>query len=254
MKFLYSENANGVLSSLTGSWLFWIVVVLVILVTIVLVVSLNKNLQQKLKVEQYFNDNGQSNATQDNIEEIHRDLLHEINTGNSSEKIPDFNKYLDEDIDKETAKGAQPFGLSDTDKSVKSVYHVSSKKENLFKIASDEIPENVCFKIELHDLSKVSFNPQTTTSEMKLYNEKYKCIAIFKIDTKFITIQSISPYIDDITISIENPVRLLVFTQKSNDLYLDTKKIAKFSIYDKITYFYIKSPIIKELQYFENKN
>lgn len=256
MKFLYSDNGNGLVSSLMGSWVFWLVIVLVIVVILVFVVSSNANLQKRLKVDKYFTKTGaltaDATASDAEIDAIHRSLLQEIEEGNRNENMPIMNKFLGDDIDDETLKSAQPFGVSETDKNVKSVYHVSSKRDNVFRLASDDIPENIGFKIELRDLSKISFNPQTTESEMRLYNADHKCVAIFRFEPKFLRVQSISPFMDDITVAIEEPVRLLVFTQRSNELYLDAKKIAKFNIYDRLTYFYIKSPIIKELQYFVN--
>lgn len=255
MNFLYFNNGDGIVSSLMSSWVFWLVIILVIVVILIYIISTNKNMQKKFNIEKYFENSSKTgNITSSSdyeLDSIHAQLLNEINNEND-QNGPNLHKYLSDDLDDESLTHVQLFGISESDKNVKTVYHVSSKKDNIFKITSSDVPENINFKLELKDLSKVTYNPLTTISEMKLYNQDRKCIALFTIDIKKIKIQSISPFMDDITIDIDEQIRLLVFIQKSNELFLDSMKIAKFNIYDKITYFYIKSPIIKELQYFEN--
>lgn len=281
MKFLYADNGRGLMSSLASSWLFWIVIVIVILLIVVLVLRSNKNLQKKLGVEKLFSGGGtntdssggdklmaanliEKNGGGDDDDDDdkyasprdgaqHR-LIDEI--GDENERysamdngyVPDLSKSLDGTLDDDVDNVAQLLGVpSDDNKHVKLFYHTSSKKENLFKIA-DPLLDAVNFKIELRDLAKTTYNPMLV-SEVRIFNQDRKCIAIFNIEPKRLKIQSVSPFFDDVHLDLEESIRLLVFTQVSNRLYLDSRQIAAFNIYDKITYFSVKSPLVKEIQY-----
>lgn len=281
MKFLYADNGRGLMSSLASSWVFWIVIVLVILLIVVLVLQSNKSLQQKLGVEKLFGGGGtntdssggdklmaanliEKNGGGDDDDDDdkyasprdgaqHR-LIDEI--GDENERysamdngyVPDLSKSLDGTLDDDVDNVAQLLGVpSDDNKHVKLFYHTSSKKENLFKIA-DPMLDAVNFKIELRDLAKTTYNPMLV-SEVRIFNQDRKCIAIFNIEPKRLKIQSVSPFFDDVHLDLEESIRLLVFTQVSNRLYLDSRQIAAFNIYDKITYFSVKSPLVKEIQY-----
>lgn len=281
MKFLYADNGRGLMSSLASSWLFWIVIVIVILLIVVLVLRSNKNLQKKLGVEKLFGGDGTNNndssgdklmaanlieknggGSHDDDDDDYaspRDgaqhrLIDEI--GDENERysamdngyVPDLSKSLDGTLDDDVDNVAQLLGVpSDENKHVKLFYHTSSKKENLFKIA-DPMLDAVNFKIELRDLVKTTYNPMLM-SEVRIFNQDRKCIAIFNIEPKRLKIQSVSPFFDDVHLDLEESTRLLVFTQVSNRLYLDSRQIAAFNIYDKITYFSVKSPLVKEIQY-----
>jgi len=281
MKFLYADNGRGLMSSLASSWLFWIVIVIVILLIVVLVLRSNKNLQKKLGVEKLFgggttSDNGgdklmaanlieknggggsDDDDDADNYASPHDGAQHRLidEIGDENERysamdngyVPDLSKSLDGTLDDDVDNVAQLLGVpSDENKHVKLFYHTSSKKENLFKIA-DPMLDAVNFKIELRDLVKTTYNPMLM-SEVRIFNQDRKCIAIFNIEPKRLKIQSVSPFFDDVHLDLEESIRLLVFTQVSNRLYLDSRQIAAFNIYDKITYFSVKSPLVKEIQY-----
>lgn len=269
MNFLYANTGQGVFSSLMGSWIFWLVIVLVVVVIVLLVLNNRKKLQRNLRLANLFEPDGRNDDSSSesdfyteaggNDGDAHKLIdptaFDEFSDEDGHAKsgnvyngyVPDLNKYLDADLDEELEKSALPLGRSDTDKNVKLFYHVSSKKESVFKVA-DPTLDAVNFKLELRDLSKLTLNAPVV-SEMKLYNQDRKCIAIFFVDTRQITVKSISPFFDDVVLPLEESTRLLAFTQKANKLFVDSKQVAAFNIYDQITYFYIKSPIIKELQY-----
>lgn len=274
MQFLYMDNGRGLFSSLMGSWLFWIVIIMVVVIILLLIISNNKNLQKTLKVEKFFGDSDSSSGGNTNnaammaaerehllgkannahMDSIRERVVNEINNENklmaqmNNGSTPDLKKFLDEGLSDSLADTALPLGIpSDQDKNIKSFYHTSSKKENVFKVADTSL-DVVNFKLELRDLSKITYNP-LVVSEMRIYNQAKKCIAIFKLDNKRIKIKSISPFFDDIVLNIDDQVRLFAFHQVSNKLYVGTRHVATFDIYDKIRYFSIKSPIIKELQF-----
>ncbi|WBR61469.1 hypothetical protein [Drosophila suzukii associated hytrosavirus 1] len=264
MNFLYSDNGTGIFSSLMGSWVFWIVVILVIVTIILFVMKFQKKKStSNFTVADFFNDSDSEEdihfkSSSENFDSIHDGLdtdnndeydPHSVYNTDSMNNgiVPDLNKFLDIDIDEESVKDAQLLGVSETDKNVKTFYHISSKKESVFKVVAEN-NDAVNFKLELKDLTKLTLNTPTT-SEVKIYNQNRKCIAIINLDTKKIHIRSISPFFDDISLPLEETTRLMAFTQKSNKLFLDSMQVGAFNIYDKITYFYVKSPIIKELQY-----
>lgn len=259
MNFLYSNNGNGIFSSLTHSWTFWIIVILVVIVILIFIISSNSKLQEKLHVQEYFNNNNKNNT--DNIRATqHQSLLTgdgqisegEINFNDMNNgALPHLNKYLDVDLDDESEKGAQLLGISDTDKSVKSYYSISSKGDNVFKVITDEKNDVINFKIELKDLTKLSQSAQQTEGAIRIYNQDRKCIVMLNVDARKFYIRSISPLMDDVVLDIDNDKqRLFVFNQVSNKIFVHNKHVATLSIYDKISYFNITSHIIKELQYF----
>lgn len=258
MQFLYTNNGNGVLSSIVSSWLFWLVIVLIVIVIFVSILSTNKDFQKKLHVEKMFGnayiESPPATEHSDNvIQEIRQSLINEINDENQKMSqmyngpVPDLNKYIGDELDQELAQSALLLGVSDTNKDVKLFYHTSSKHVNNYKIADDTL-NAVHFKIELRDLSKITYNP-LLTSEVRIYNQNRKCMFIMSLRNKLIKITSNSPFFDDVTLPLDDDKRLLVFNQVSNKLYIGSKQVAAFDIYDKIRYFSVNSPIIKELQY-----
>lgn len=248
MKFLYSDNGRGIFSSLTGSIIFWVIVILLVILIVLLVFKSNKSLDGKLRLGEIF-------KKPNHIDAMRESVINEINHENSLIKmdnedendIPQYEKILDENLDEELAKNAPLLGNPDDENHIKSFYAISSKKNNVFKIADDTL-DAVNFKLELNNLTKISMG-ESDVSVMMIYNQNYKCIAKFDLEKQKIKIQSSSPLFDNIDIDLESDTRLLVFTQISNKLMVDKKHIATFNIYDKITYFHIKSPIIKEVQY-----
>lgn len=253
MNFLYSNNGNGLWSSLTGSWIFWIIVVMIVVVIVLMFMSTNKQVEEKLRIFRGREDAHLSDAHV--INDVRQKLIDEINDENShmiemnNGVIPDLQKYIDvPELGEDSVANALPLGVS-ADKNVKSFYHTSSKKENIFRVQVDNNIDNTFnFKLELRDLTKLSMQPGAI-SELKIYNQNRKCIAYFDLKPTEIKIKSISPFIDDVILPLDEATRLVVFTQQSNKLFVDTKQVAAFDLYDKITYFVIKSPIIKELQY-----
>lgn len=257
MQFLYSNDGDrGLFSSLTGSWLFWIVIVLIIVMIIVSVISSNKELQKQLKIEKFF---GNARATDDTtinrsdniMDGIQQSVIDEINEGNLkmyNGVVPNRKKYIGDNLDNESAGHALLLGVSSTNKEVKQFYAPSSKQENIYKIDDDDDMEVVNFNLELRDLSKITYNP-TLVSEVRIYSHEQRCLVVMTIDTKRIKIQSISPFFDDVVLPLDDAKRLLAFDQKSNKLFVGPLQVAAFDIYDKICYFVVNSPIIKELQY-----
>lgn len=270
MKFLYSndDSNKGLFSSLMGSWIFWIVIFLIVILIFVYVLKSNKNIQQKLRVQKFFGNVKQLGNDEDNsnIEDtIRENLINEINYENNyhdndeeslGDPIPDLNKFLGDDLDDDSEGKHLLLGLDGSDKNVHCVYKISPNKESVFKIADEQI-EEVNFKILLRNsINKTNHDPGLV-SELRIYNEDRNCIAVYTINMDSMRIRSISPFFDDVTLPINDPVRLFAFVQKSNKLFIDRKQVAMFNIYDKIKYFYIKSPLIKEIHYMcldENPN
>lgn len=248
MQFLYSDNGGGIVSSLMGSWIFWIVIVLVIVLIVVLILKSDKSIQKQLGVDKFF---GNITASSPEHESLLSDLDYHTEY-NDDGPIPNLEKYLDSDLSEELINKSKLLGVPGVIKDAKSVYTVPQSKELVYKVA-DESQNEVNFKIELHNLTKAASEASTSSgviNELKLFNQDRKCIAIMTFDPSSIKVKSISPYFDDVTLDLENTVRLLVFKQVSNKLLLDNKEVARFDIYDKVRYFYINSSLIKEIQYF----
>lgn len=257
MDFLvYRDNRVTLLQALIHSWLFWIVVIIVVILIIVLILRSNTSLQEKLHLEKFFNNDTNNNekttaaVMTDEETNLLQNMAFKINVENMNHEsaTPNLNKYIDSNLDEDLQKEALPLGISETDKNVKPFYVISSKKTNVFKVFDAANLDAVNFKLELKDLTKVQLIPNAP-SEMKIYNQNGECIVKFILDVKKIEISSISPFFDNITIELEDTTRLLAFTQSGTKLFVDSKQIAALNLYDKITYFNIKTPIIKELQY-----
>lgn len=240
MKFLYSDNGRGLFSSMVGSWIFWVVVILVVVLIVVIVMGKKEVKQKTGAVTLNVQVEPEKHTTPSS--ELHMENERMKNMFNG--ETPNLKKTLDGSLPDDVDTTAQLLGASE-DKNVKLFYHTSAKKENIYRIW-DKL-DAVDFKLELRDLTKLT-NP-TGDSEVRLFNQNRKCIAIFKIDLKSIKIRCNSPYFDDVHLDLEENVRLLAFHQVSNKLFLDSKQIAAFDIYDKITYFVVKSPLVKEIQY-----
>ena len=266
MRFLYTNNNQGLFSSLTQSWIFWIVIILVVVLIFVMILRSNTDMQKKLKVNKIFgnmeSDDTDLNHDESNIALIQDSVTYDINNGNARQQdddfemenvnngvYPDLNKFLDADLDEEDEKSALLIGNSEKDKNVKAYYTISSKKENIFKIV-DDFRDTINFKLEFRDISKLNTTGEKQMSGLKIFNQNRKCIAMFIIEPKKITVKSISPFFEDVIIDMDESTRLIAFNQISDKLYAHNLHVATLNIYDKATYFYIKSPIIKELQYF----
>ena len=312
MNFLYSNTGNGIVSSLMGSWIFWIVLLLIVVMIFVFVLKSNKSLQQNLHIEHLFTDknsspdnNGDANTTDyDERENIREHLIHQINEENRRQRnnddstttinIEDYDdddddvfikdriqltKTLPVDLNESQIENAKLLGLSGTNKKIKSIYTITGKKEEIFKILtqSESITANndivivdddgddddnnntsinnnssdIKFKLELVNPSKIT--PESIkaieNNFLNIYNQNGKCIITITFKYRQMIIDSISPFFDKVTINLDENIRLLMFKQIDNKLYLDKDHIAIFSIYDKIKYFAINSSIIKELQY-----
>lgn len=253
MKFLYSDNGRGLFSSMAGSCIFWVVVILVVVLIVVIIMGKGKKEvktselkaeEEKFPTDVEDSENQHYRTTIDSLSQELR-MENERMENMFNGVTPDLQKTLDGSLPDDVDTTAQLIGVSD-DKNVKLFYHTSAKKENIYRIWDSSL-EAVDFKLELRDLTKVS--SPTGDSEVRLFNQNRKCIAIFKIDLKSINIRCNSPYFDDVKLDLEDNVRLLAFHQISNKLFLDSRQIAAFDIYDKITYFVVKSPLVKELQY-----
>lgn len=263
MRFLYTDNNQGLFSSLTHSWIFWIVVILVVVLILVMILRSNTDMQKTLKVNKLFG-NAETNDTDEesNIGLIQDSVSYDINHGNTKPQndfeefenvnngvYPDLNKFLDSDLDEEDEKTALLIGNSEKEKNTKAYYTISSKKENIFKIV-DDFKDTINFKLEFRDVSKINITSDTEMGGIKLFNQNRKCVAMFIVESKKITVKSISPFFEDVILDLDENTRLVAFNQISDKLYVHSLHVATINIYDKITYFYIKSPIIKELQYF----
>lgn len=270
MHFLYSDDGRGFFPSLMGSWIFWIIIILVVILIFVLVLRSNKSLQKTLHMEKFFNhdnDDSKSTATDTKdlkIDTIRESLIKEINDENRSlisvdtsdmnnGHVPNFDKNIGTDLDDNWDDKLLLLGpAGNVDKNIKDFYAISSKQEYVFKVVDDS-PDGCNFKLELKDLTKANLLSDQV-SQVKIYNQNRACVISMSISNKKITIESISPYFDDIILPLKDSTRLLVFTQKSNKIFVDTKQVAALRLYDRITYFYIKSPIIKELLYMPKTN
>lgn len=317
MNFLYSNTGNGIVSSLMGSWVFWIVLLLIIVMIFVFVLKSNKSLQQNLHIEHLFtNENSSPDNSSDNLkynttdyderENIREHLIHQINEENRRQRNNDDNttiniedyddddndddvfikdriqltKTLPVDLNESQIENAKLLGLSGTNKKIKSIYTITGKREEIFKILtqSESIAANndivivdddgggdddnnntsinnnssdIKFKLELVNPSKITPESMKATENnfLNIYNQNGKCIITITFKYRQMIIDSISPFFDKVTINLDENIRLLMFKQIDNKLYLDKDHIAIFSIYDKIKYFAINSSIIKELQY-----
>lgn len=273
MRFLYTDNNQGLFSSLSQSWLFWIVVILVVVFVFVSILKSNTNMQKTLKVEKLFGNSEDENNTNIRDAEATIDLIqdsvsYDINSQNGQKYyrdeeeaeyalthknngiVPNLHKFLDADLEEDESITALPLGNAETDKSVKPYYTISAKKENIFRVV-DEFRDTINFKLELRDLSKIAAS--TTPAPIggiKLFNQHRKCIVMFIIDPKKIIIKSVSPFCEDVRIDLDDNTRLVAFNQVSDKLYAHNRHVATLNIYDTVAYIYVKSPIIKELQYF----
>lgn len=268
MKFLYSDNNNnGIFSSLLHSWIFWIIIILIVIVVIVLMSNSNDKLGQNFNLQRMFG-NATANDTSEQMPfatEISDSQLlneHSINLqhhypaefSEHGGPVPDLNKFLDNDLDETSFKKTKLLGNTDPSNSnIHKFYAVPSSKEVLYKIA-DENLEEINFKIELKDLSKIPLpkgnnSDDNNINEIKIYNQKHNCIAILLFEHDKLTVKSISPYFNDTKIDLDKTIRLLAFKQISNKFYLDQTQVGAFNNYDKITYFAINASLIKEIQY-----
>lgn len=317
MNFLYSNTGNGIVSSLMGSWVFWIVLLLVVVMIFVFVLKSNKSLQQNLRIEHLFTDdnsstdnNGGGNLKYNTTdyyerENIREHLIHQINEGNRRQRNNDddsttinienydndddddndvfrkdriqLTKHLPVDLNESQIENAKLLGLSGTNKKIKPIYTITGKREEIFKIltqnesiaANNDIvivdddggggdntsinnnSSDIKFKLELVNPSKITPESMKAIENnfLNIYNQNGKCIITITFKYRQMIIDSISPFFDKVTINLDENIRLLMFKQIDNKLYLDKDHIAIFGIYDKIKYFAINSSIIKELQY-----
>lgn len=260
MNFLYIDNGRGAFSSITNSAIIWIILILVIvLIVVIFFVKQQAPAAKDPTAQQYSGDVFEMN-------EIHEGIANEINYQNSlnrrtnddieeeEEKLNNQEetkfaayetKWLDSDIEIGDETKINLLGLDQPDKNIKTFYPVSSKN-SIFKIINEKSTD-LKFKIELKDLSKLNPND---TNFLKIYNQDCKCIAIVRLDNgPKLKIQTNSPFFDDIYIDFDPHVKYMIFIKDSEKLFLDATQIGAFDIYDKITYFYIKSSLIKEIQY-----
>lgn len=268
MQLFYSlNNDEGVISSLMSSVIFWVLLIVIIILIIVLIIRFrkknNNNNNTSEKQQQNIRFSDQINFSDENENLIHnssRDDGGEVIIPNDDDHlnsfqggVPIFNKFIGEDMDLDDFNKQKSNLLgnkNDENKDVHTLYNVSNTKSIYYEIF-DDTADKVDFKIELKDLQKIpSSSVFLPDNEIRIYNNQYKCICLMKFSTEKIIISSISSFLEDVYIDLPKTVRLLVFTQESNKLYLDNTNVAAFNIYDKIKYFVIKkSSLIKEIQF-----
>lgn len=258
MKFFYSRNeggvsdggsATGLLSALSRSILFWILII-VIVILIVLLVTLPKKMQAfKTKIfgrgKGGGGVGGNLTEAEKNLGDIFRERDELINSENEKimaaggydGPIPDMNKIVGPDLDEESAENAKLLGLK------REMYGITPMKKTTFKLAS--IPESTNFKLWLRKIKNIT---DEQVGETRLYNEERKCIGLISINKTNLVTKTISPFAEDSTVPI-NEARLLNFSTKSNRLLLDQMEIGKFNIVDYIRYIQIECPNVKEINY-----
>lgn len=252
MNFLYANNGTGMLSSLMGSWVFWILVILIVVLIVLMVVQANnKSNADKNKGAVMAGGGGgggmamaRAGRNADVMDEIREEIANEINYENSlinNGAVADFNKYMGDNLSEEMVKSARYLNEKNGPEGGEWLYHIK-RDEEVFKI--DEKSKGFALVL----VKKIEWDKMPENNTMKLYNSDLECMCVINFTQTSMEISSNSPTFEDTIINIESQ-RQFNFLQIVDMLYLDKDLVAKFRLYDKISYFYISTPIIKELQY-----
>lgn len=251
MNFLYqAPGVNGsVFTALMQSWIFWIVIVLFVVMIILLIISSSSKPSN--------NNNNNNNSTNQNLFQrfLTRVKLAKApppklpNTqpaaaGSLVDRVPvlpelNVDDKLEEDLSEYAANNALQFG----GKGKKHLHHVKKEDVNLFRVQSPGHTLN--FKIEKSKTFK-----ESSDNKIILYNPERKCIAVLEMVPNGIVVKSDPNLFGRHFQELGPKVTSLAFTQRGDRLYLGETQIGALGYRNVVGFILIKSPIVKELQYF----
>lgn len=248
MNLLYdSDNSvDSVLTILTHTGLFY--VVLILLCILIVVLSLNSSKQKPKALthhekyaELHRNDMQLDSHIKDNLEE-------QID----SFKIVTFKKNLGLNLTKKQQDSAILFGHADSIRKVKNVITNINKQDEI--IARVDDPKYL-LNLRLYRV-KEETETEHINNYMKFYNRSGICIAEIKFKFNGIDSKSISSTFIDGFFPFKSQDRYLYFSHKQDALLFGNSEdvIGKFNASDQIAYIQIKSPTIKELQFFDSQS